>query len=72
MTIPLVDLAMSGFILFVVIMCEIKKSSKTFARAQSSGMTLAELWRVKLRRLTREHISKNITYKVLYGKFELN
>ena len=32
----------------------------TFARAQSSGVPLKELSRVKLRRLTREHISKNI------------
>ena len=36
MTIPLVDLATSGFILFAAIMREkIFKSSKTFARAQS-------------------------------------
>ena len=35
-------------------------SSKTFARAQSSGVPLKERSRVKLRRLTREHISKNI------------
>ena len=36
------------------------KSSKTFGRAQSSGVPLNELSRVKLRRLTRENISKNI------------
>ena len=37
------------------------KSSKTFTRAQSSaGVLLKELSRVKLRGLTREHISKNI------------
>ena len=42
------------------IMRQKSKSSKTFARAQSSGVPLKELSRVKLRRLTREHISKNI------------
>ena len=36
-------------------------ASKTFARAQSSGVPFKELSRVKLRRLTREHISKNIS-----------
>ena len=35
-------------------------SSKTFVRAQLSGMPLKELLRVKLRQLTQEHISKNI------------
>ena len=37
-----------------------KSSSKTFARAQSNGVPLKERSRVKLRRLTRVHISKNI------------
>ena len=36
------------------------KSSEAFARAQSSGVPLKELSRVKLRQLTREHISNNI------------
>ena len=36
---------------------------KTFARAQSSGVPLKELSRVKLRRLTREHISKKLVIK---------
>ena len=61
MMMPLIDLATSGFILFATRKCDRKsKSSKTFARAQSSGVPLKELSRVKLRRLTREHISKNI------------
>ena len=46
MTMPLVDIDMSGFILF--------------ARVQSSGMPLKELSHVKFGRLTRDHISKNI------------
>ena len=53
MTIPLVDLATSGFILFAAIMREkIFKSSKTFARAQSR-VPLKELSRVNLRLLSR-------------------
>ena len=60
MTMPLVDLAMSGFILCSnYARTESLKSLKTFARAQSSGMPLKELSRVKLRRLTRERILKN-------------
>ena len=48
MTMPLVDLAASGFILLQQL-CERKyKSSKTFARAQSR-MPLKELSRLKLR-----------------------
>ena len=43
------------------LICERKsESSKTFARVQSSGMPLKKLSRGKFRRLTREHISKNI------------
>ena len=38
-----------------------RKSTKTFARAQSSGVPLKEISRVKLRRLIREHISKNMS-----------
>ena len=38
----------------------LRRSSKTFARAQSSGVPSKELSGVKLRGLTREHISKNI------------
>ena len=40
-------------------------SSKTFARAQSSGLPLKELSLVKLRGLTQEHISKNIPKKFI-------
>ena len=57
---PLIDLATSSFILFTIIVQEKIKSSKTLARAQSSGVPLEELSCVKLRRLTQEHISKNI------------
>ena len=60
MMMPLIDLATSGFILFATRKCDRKsKSSKTFARAQSSGVPLKELLCVKLRRLTGEHISKD-------------
>ena len=37
------------------------KSSKTFARVQSSGLPFKEFSRVKLRRQTREHISNRIS-----------
>ena len=37
-----------------------KEPSKMFTKAQSSGVPWKELLRVKLGRLTREHISKNI------------
>ena len=44
MTMPLVDLATSRFILFVILICERKsKSSKMFTRAQLSGVPLKGL-----------------------------
>ena len=62
MTMPLVNLATSGFILFAARSFDRKsKFSKTFARAQLSGVPLKIHSRVKLKRLTREHISKNIS-----------
>ena len=59
MTMPLVDLTTSGFIHSN---CA-RESLKVFARAQSNGVPLKDLSRAKLRRLTLEHISKNILQK---------
>ena len=57
---PLVDLTRSSLILFTAQWCDRKpKSSKTFKRAQLSGVPLKVFSHVNLRRLTREHISKN-------------
>ena len=60
MTMSLVDLATSVLYCSQPDNVTEKMSSKTFARAQSSGVSLKERSRVKLRRLTQEHISKNI------------